>query len=70
MQKNSMNHDKQKQAGPPVDWHGLSNEPRNENLTKIREPGSFERQEIAREKEGESNSSYSFAKKRKKDARR
>lgn len=54
--------DKQNQKRPPVDWDGLGNEPRNENLAKIREPGSFEKKENNREQESEPNLLYRFNK--------
>ncbi len=51
---------KLQQKRPPVDWDGLGNEPRNENLAKIRGPGLFEKQENDREKESESSSFSRF----------
>lgn len=68
MQKINKNQAKQKQIGLPVDWQGMGNEPRNENLAKIRGPGSFEKQEIAREKECEPDSFHPFAKNRRKSS--
>lgn len=43
--------DRPKQKRPPIDWCGLSNEPRNENLARMRGPGSFEKSEEDRDKE-------------------
>lgn len=70
MQKTKKNTDKQNQMALPVDWHGLGNEPRNENLARIRGPGSFEKQEIDREKESEPDSLYRFHKHMRRDSRR
>lgn len=62
--------DSEKPKRPPVDWDGLGNEPRNENLAKIRGLGSFEREENAKEKESESNPLYSFYEQRRKDSKK
>ncbi len=35
--------DNEKKKRLPADWGGLGNEPRNENLARIRQPGSFEK---------------------------
>lgn len=43
--------DKKKQKQSPVDWDGLGNTPRDENLRRIRGPGSFEKKENEREKQ-------------------
>ncbi len=42
--------DRTKRQRPPVDWGGLSNEPRNENLAKMQGPGSYEKSEDKRNK--------------------
>lgn len=52
MQNTNQLDDQQKKKRLPVDWDGLGNEPRNENLAKIK-LGSFERRENARDKEFE-----------------
>lgn len=49
---------KEKFKHSSADWNGLGNEPRNDNLTKIRGLGSFERKEIVREKEKKLNPVY------------
>ena len=43
--------DKPKRKRPPIDWRGLSSEPRNENLARMRGPGSYEKGEDDRKKE-------------------
>lgn len=53
MQSPPPQNDKEKQKRPLADWDGLGNEPRNENLAKIRGLGSFEKKENARMKERE-----------------
>ena len=40
-----------KQKRPSVDWDGLGNEPRNENLARMRGPTSFEKDEDDQDKE-------------------
>ena len=51
MQNPKHRSDKQKHNRLHPNWDGLGNEPRNENLAKIRGPGSFERKEYDKEKE-------------------
>jgi hypothetical protein len=43
--------DKPKRNRPPVNWGGLSSEPRNENLARMQGPGSYEKGEDERDKE-------------------
>lgn len=62
MQNHNHLSDEEKKNRPLVDWSGLSNEPRNENLAKIRDLGSFEKKENAREMENEKCLSYGTAK--------
>ena len=50
--------DKPKQSRTPVDWGGLGNEPRNENLAKMRGPTSFEQDEKDQDKESGPSLSY------------
>ena len=54
MQKRKHQNDREKQNQRP-DWDGLSNEPRNENLARIRGLGSFEKDEYYRESESNPN---------------
>ena len=49
---------KQKQKRPPVDWDGLGNEPRDENLARVRGPTSFEKVEDDQDKKSRPNLSY------------
>jgi hypothetical protein len=61
MQNPNQLQDPQKPKRLPGDWNGLGNEPRNENLAKIR-VGSFEKQGKPAEKDTGSNQSNSFKK--------
>ena len=45
MQKPKHLGDKTKRKRPPVNWGGLSSEPRNENLARMQGPGSYEKGE-------------------------
>ena len=54
--------DKSKKKRLPADWGGLSNEPRNENLARIREPGSFEKDDNDQDKECGPSLVYRFQK--------
>lgn len=69
MQNPNQPDDQQKQKKLPVDWNGLGNEPRNENLAKIK-LGSFERMENARGKDFEPEETLHPLNKKKKHARR
>ena len=51
MQKPKHLGDKPKRKRPPVNWGGLSSEPRNENLARMQGPGSYEKDEEERYKE-------------------
>ena len=51
MQKPKHLGDKPKRKRPPVNWGGLSSEPRNENLARMQGPGSYEKYEEERDKE-------------------
>ncbi len=50
MQKPKHLGDKPKRKRPPVNWGGLSSEPRNENLARMQGPGSYEKGEEERDK--------------------
>jgi len=60
---------KQKQKRPPADWDGLGNEPRNENLARMRGPTSFEKDDDDQDKERGPNLSYRFDKSKDRDFR-
>ena len=51
MQKPTHLSNKQKQKRSPADWDGLGNEPRNENLNRMRGPTSFEKDVVDQDKE-------------------
>ena len=58
-----------KQKRPSVDWDGLGNEPRNEKLTGIRGPTSFEKGEGNQDTECGPSLSYRFKKYKGKSSR-
>ena len=62
MQKPKHQSDKPKRTRPPVDWGGLSNEPRNENLGRMKGPTSFETNENDRDKQSGPSLLYRFKK--------
>ncbi len=60
MQKPKHLGDKPKRKRPPVNWGGLSSEPRNENLARMQGPGSYEKGEEERDKESGPKLLYRF----------
>ncbi len=60
MQKPTHLGDKPKRKRPPVNWSGLSSEPRNENLARMQGPGSYEKGEEERDKESGPKLLYRF----------
>ncbi|MBT8333176.1 MAG: hypothetical protein KJP19_02000 [Deltaproteobacteria bacterium] len=60
MQKPKHLSDKPKRTRPPVNWGGLSSEPRNENLARMQGPGSYEKGEEERDKKSGPSFLYRF----------
>ncbi len=70
MQKPKHMRDKAKQKRLVVDWGGLGNEPRNENLAKMQGPTPFEQDKNDQDKESEPSRSYQLNKHKDRDPQR